>query len=229
MRTAKTKIDRTETIVFSLWSLFFLFVVLSGRLSLYINPKFAVLPIIGAVVCGAMAFVYRRGKPVHGHSKRDWSLAPWFLMPIAIALIVPPVGLGAVVAGNRQQSLTGASRGNSAIALDLSKDSGYKSVTIIDLANAGSIKGGKVSVDGQILGRSPGFKENECILAHYQMVCCVADINPVAIILEYPDGYKPTKGNWVKVDGVADRSNRGVILKADTITPIPTPNPPYLY
>ena len=229
MRAANRKIDRTESVIFSLWTLFFLFVTFSGRLPLYINPRFVALPIIGAIICGAMAFVYRRGRPANGHSKRDWSLTPWFLMPVAIALIVPPVGLGTFVANNRQGSLTGSGQGNSAISLDLSNDSNYKPVTVIDLADAGNIKGGKVSVQGQLLTRSAKLGANQCLLAHYQMVCCVADVSPVAVILEYPGGYTPTKGKWVQVDGVASRDKRGVILKADAIRPIPTPNPPYLY
>lgn len=215
--------------VFAWWALFFVFVLVSRRLPLYINPRFAALPLLGALIFGAMAFVYRHGRPASRHSRHDWSLMPWFLMPVAISLIVPPVGLGAFVAGNRQSSLMGPGRGNSAISLDLSCDAGYKSVTIVDLAQAGNIKGGKVSVEGQLLGSSHGLKPNESLLAHYQMVCCVADVSPVVIILECPSGYTPTKGQWVRVNGVAKRDSRGVVLKADAIQPISAPNPPYIY
>ena len=229
MRKDSKKIDRTEMVIFASWALFFIFVLVSGRLPLYITPKFAVLPVLGAVIFGAMAFVYRHGRPKSSHSHRDWSLIPWFLMPVVLSLIVAPVGLGAFVAGNRQASLMGPTQGNSGISLDLSKKSGYKTVTIVDLAQAGRIKGGKVSVEGQLVGSSSGLKANETMIAHYKMVCCVADVSPVAIILEQPSGFIPEKNQWVRVNGTARREARGVVLKADMIQPIAAPKPPYLY
>lgn len=229
MKTANKKIDRTEMLIFTSWALFFVFVLVSGRLPLYITPRFAMLPLLGAVIFGAMAFIYRHGRPRSSHTHRDWSLIPWFLMPVVLSLIVAPVDLGAFVAGNRQASLMGQAHGNSGISLDLSRKSGYKEVTIVDLAQAGKIKGGKVSVEGQLVGGSSELKVNESLIAHYKMVCCVADVSPVAIILELPSGYTPQKDQWVRVNGTARREARGVVLKADMIQPIAAPNPPYLY
>jgi uncharacterized repeat protein (TIGR03943 family) len=234
MRVArKKKQDYRDPIILAVWALFFVFVLVwPHRLPLYINPKFAVLPFLGALILAAMAFALRQGTAPcgcgHSHG-RDWSVMPWFLMPVVMSLIIAPAGLGAVVAGNRQSGLLASTGGDSAISLDLSKQSGYENVNIIELAQAGNIKGGKVSVEGQLLGTAPGLEADECLIAHYQMVCCVADIRPVVVILRYPGGYTPTKGQWVRVNGTAARSTRGVVLTADAIQPIAAPNPPYLY
>ncbi len=227
MRSTRKKPFNTEALVLGGWALFFVFILVSGRLPLYINPKFAVLPVVGALMLAAMTYVrVRAGSGSSAH--RDWSLAPWFLMPVVIALVVPPVGLGAFVAGNRQSSLMGSSRGNSSITLDLSSRSGYKQATILELTEAGTIKGGKVSVVGQLLA-GPDGATDECLIAHYQMVCCVADLRPVVIVLKYPSGYVPKINQWVRVNGTAKREARGVVLTADSIEPISAPNPPYLY
>lgn len=233
MRAArKKKQDYTDPMILATWTLFFGFVLVSGRLPLYINPKFAMLPLLGALILAGMAFTMRQGKTPCGCAQggsRDWSVLPWFLMPVVLSLIIAPAGLGAFVAGNRQSGLLASTRGDSAISLDLSKQSGYENVNIIELAQAGNIKGGKVSVEGQLLGAAPGLESGECLIAHYQMICCVADIRPVVIILKYPKGYMPSKGQWVRVNGTATRGKRGVVLTADVILPIGAPNPPYLY
>jgi|GEM_PF-2700020 len=230
--SSKTKIkyDWREVAVFAAWALFFLFTMVSGRLPLYINPKFGVLPLLGTLVTALMALALRYGRKHIGCAEhRDWSMLSWFLMPVIVSLIIPPVGLGAFVAGNRQANLLGPSQGSGAISLNLSGRSGYKDVTILQLADAGEIKGGKVTVEGQLLSSDQKLGANECLIAHYQMVCCVADVRPVAIILRYPEGYKPTADQWVRVNGIARREKRGVVLEAQVIQPISTPNPPYLY
>lgn len=233
MRTErKKKQDYKDPIILAIWALFFVFVLVSGRLPLYINPKFALLPLVGALILAAMAFSLRQGKTPcgcdHGHG-HDWSVLPWFLMPVVLSLIIAPAGLGAFVAGNRQSGLLASTGGDSAISLDLSSQSGYKNVTIVQLSQAGNIKGGKVSVEGQLLDAAPGLQPGECLIAHYQMICCVADIRPVVIVLKYPNGYVPKAGQWVSVNGTAIRAKRGVVLTAETIQPIATPNPPYVY
>lgn len=233
MRSARKRQDYTEPAILFAWALFFVVVLVwPHRLPLYINPRFAVLPLVGALILGAMAVVLRRGKSHcgcgHGHS-RDWSVIPWFLMPVVVSLIIAPAGMGAFVAGNRQSGLMASTRGDSAISLDLSSQSGYKDVNIIELSQAGNIKAGKVRVEGQLLNAMPGMQANECPMAHYHMVCCVADIQPVVIILRYPSGYTPKRDQWVRACGTATRGPRGVVLTADSIQPIGTPNPPYLY
>jgi hypothetical protein len=189
-----------------------------------------VLPVVGAAILVAMVLSLRFGKGhLDCHNQNDWSLLSWFVMPIFLGLVVAPAGLGAFVASSRQADLLSGNTGNSTISLDLGAGSGYKSVTVAELAEAGHIKVGKVSVEGQILGSVPGLKANECPLAHYVMVCCAADLHTVAVILRYPSNYHPKKDRWVRVYGTVRRDSRGVVLDGKVIQPIAEPNPPYLY
>lgn len=223
------KTNRIEMGSLVSWAVFFILVLVSHRLPLYINPRFALLPVIGAVITCGMVLAIKFGKKrTHCSVDSDWSLLTWFIMPIALGLMVAPAGLGTFVAGNHQSSLMGGS-GDSSITLDLGASSAYKNVTIPELMQAGHIKSGKVTVVGQLVGPAPGNAPDEYLIANFTMVCCVADLRPVAILMKITGGFPPEQGQWVRVKGIVSRDKRGVVLTTQEIERIAEPNPPYLY
>lgn len=226
----KNGVNWFEALSLGSWALFFAFILGSGRLPLYINPRFALLPAVGALMLiGMVAAIWSKANQ-HSHgAPQDWSHLSWFLMPIVLGLVITPSALGAFIAGKHQGNLWTSSPGNSAIALNLSSNSQYAPVTVAQLSEAGTITSGKVQVDGQMFAAGAGMKPNECSLVHYKMTCCIADLTVVGVILHYPSGFKPVPGQWVRVEGKARRDSRGVVVDADIIEQIPEPNPPYLY
>lgn len=224
------KINWIETCTLGVWAGFFLFVIFSKRLPLYISPRFSLLPWVGAFLLIAMIISTKFGRQEVCHSgKMDWSISSWFLMPIVLGLLVPPAGLGAFIANTRQGQMLGSAQANNNISINLALYSNYQNVTIANLAYAGHITSGKVSVEGQIFIPDKPLKSGECILLHYLMTCCAADLRTVSVILAYPEGYRPKSGQWVRVHGIAKREKRGVIIKSDMIESISEPDPPYLY
>lgn len=229
MQRIRSKGDAFEIVVLGSWAAYFLLIMVSRRLPLYINPKFWALPWIGISVMVAMIVATRISNPCRCQkADHDWSLLPWFLMPILMGLLFPPAGLGAFVANTRKAEMFGSSGANSNISLDLSRSAQYKEMRLDELAAASRIVAGKVTVVGQTIVSS-NTAPDECILAHYVMVCCAADLRPVGIILKYPAAYTPQHGKWVRVRGTVSREPQGIVLRADTIEPIREPNPPYLY
>jgi len=214
------------------WAVFFLFILLSGRINLYISPRFYALPVLGIVVLAAMVVTLVRNREhglEHAHGAETWDWVPLFVMPIVVGFLVAPIGVGAVVAGNRQSDLLGGARQFGKLSLALGTGDTYKEVTVYELATAATLTPGKIRVQGQILGKMEGMAENRCPLAHYKMTCCVADLQPIAVVLEYPAGFTPQEHQWVSVRGTAWRDGDQTIVKADIITPSSAPNPPYLY
>jgi len=224
----KKYVNWIEALSLGSWALFFLFILMSGRLPLYINPRFSMLPALGAVMLAGMVLAVWSKAGRHNHGNQlDWAHLAWFLMPIVLGLLITPSALGAFIAGKRGGNLWSNSPGNSAIALNLASNSEYAPITISRLAGAGHITSGKVSVEGQLFSNGAGLGANECSLVHYKMVCCIADLRVIGVILHYPAGFHPVQGAWVRVQGKASRDARGVVI--DVIEPIPEPNPPYLY
>lgn len=214
------------------WAVLLLFVLLTGRVRMYISPRFFVLPAAGAVILLAMVVTLLRNRgPAEGHSHGTdkWDWVPLFVTPVVIGLLVAPIGVGTIVAGNRKADLMGGIRQEGALSFALGAGSSYKEATVYDLATAASITPGKVSVQGQILERLPEMTGRQCPLAHYKMTCCVADLQPVAITLEYPAGFTPRVNQWVSVRGTVRREGDATIIVADIVANISAPNPPYLY
>ena len=220
------RIDWVEVASLLSWTAFLLFVVFSGRLPLYINPRFAFIPLTGALITLAMAIrVIASPNPDIYAPKRHTRVLTWFLMPIALAIVVSPAGMGAFAVDNSAASRT---RANTSITFNPGV-SGYKRTTLVRLAEAGNIKEGKVSVEGQVKIDPKLLDSNEILLYHYQMVCCVLHVSPVSALVKHPADYEPAAGQWVRVKGTVKRDDRGVVISADAITPIKEPDPPYIY
>ena len=217
----------TESIPLACWGLFFAFIVATGRLPLYINPRFTALPIFGALILfGMVVSVWYPKDHTHGDGKTDWSRLAWFVMPVALGIMIAPAALGAFFVHKAGGAF--GSAGGGGIALNMSGGSGFNQTDVASLSQASSITSGKVDVQGQIY-TGPGMGPNQCALCHYKMTCCVADLQVVQIILQYPKGYTPTSGQWVDVQGTVSRTPAGVVVNAEGIAPIDQPNPPYLY
>lgn len=221
-------------VVLIAWASFFLFVLLTGRVHLYISPRFFVLPVLGIVLMVAMVIVLvseddSADATSHDHGSGSWDWVPFFLMPVVVGFLIAPMGMGSVVAANRQADLLGGARrfGTRTLALGTGQD--YKDVTVYDLATAENLNANRIKVMGQILDPLPGMTAQRCPLAHYKMTCCVADLQPVAVILEYPTDFKPEPSQWVLVRGTARLDGEATVVKADVITPVAEPRPPYLY
>jgi uncharacterized repeat protein (TIGR03943 family) len=234
----RRNVNWTEIIPLAAWAVFFVFILVSKRLPLYINPRFELLPAFGAIVLAAMVAALWFGhtqsddhEHEHGndHLQVDWTHVSWFTLPVILGLIIAPAGLGAFVAGRQHGMAWSNQPGNSGISLNLSGNSQYADCNIAQLSDAGHITSGKVAIDGQISLQGAKMPAGECSLVHYRMVCCVADLRVVGVTLKYAVGYKPADGQWVHVEGKASRQKDGVYVDADVIQPIPQPDPPYLF
>jgi len=218
-----------ELTILVAWIAFFGFVLLTHRLPLYINPKFTMLPILASLILLGMvlASIFGKGHDAHEHPV-GWASGSWNMLPIILGIVIAPASLGSFVAGHRGGISTGGA-GNTGIMLNLASAGDYQDVDVRQLANAGHISKGKVCVEGQIPDDGGALGKTSCPLIHYVMTCCVEDLQTVGVTMNYPAGFKPTAGQWVRVRGTADRTPTGVVVTADTIEPIDQPDPPYLY
>ncbi len=75
--------------------------------------------------------------------------------------------------------------------------------------------------------------EGRFYLFRFVIICCVADAQPAAVLVECPEGGRPAPNAWVRAEGIADTitvdGQTGVIIRDASLTPIPVPKDPYLY
>lgn len=95
-------------------------------------------------------------------------------------------------------------------------------------------EGKKVSLIGQVAHHNEAQTEKGPFqLVRFVMVCCAADLKPLAVLVDYPNNLKPFDSmTWVKVIGIASFKPSGSIvmpvIQPERIIPIEAPPDLYL-
>ncbi|MCS6782167.1 MAG: TIGR03943 family protein [Gloeomargarita sp. SKYBB_i_bin120] len=94
-------------------------------------------------------------------------------------------------------------------------------------------QGQKARVEGFVV-RPPGSPARQFLLARFVVTCCAADAYPVGLPVEVPSAGKTYPADtWLRVEGRMTtghiQGQRRLVLRAETLTPIPRPANPYLY
>lgn len=216
----------------------------SGTLNFYIHPRFNGLTLATAVILCLLGVGYwwqvRQQTAEEGHHHAHdipWSGLFILALPILLGLFVQPKPLGANALGNRELnfSLTSA-QGDNLRASTIETDG---SRNILDWLydfqreqNPELFNDREAEVVGFVY-RDERFGETQFMVSRFTISCCVADANPVGLIVEFPDGDSLAADSWVQVNGrfSAQTFNGQTIplLIAETVTAVDAPSQPYLY
>jgi uncharacterized repeat protein (TIGR03943 family) len=83
-----------------------------------------------------------------------------------------------------------------------------------------------------LVARDDGLGSDEFALLRYTIVHCVADAQPIGLLVLAPDGRQLPVDQWVEVEGRLVTREKGgermVAIQAATITPTEEPRNPYL-
>jgi putative membrane protein len=92
-------------------------------------------------------------------------------------------------------------------------------------------KGRRVATEGMVAWDKSDV--HRFYLFRFLIVCCVADAQPIAVLVEQGAIERPRQNTWVKVEGFADATKVGsetaMIIRKATVTSIKAPKDPYLY
>lgn len=230
----------------------------SGRLALYIHPRYVEFTMIMAVlaavlVVAAVALTLMRGQADHDHdghghserpkSSRALSITAAGSMAIVLAavvclVIVPPATLSSATAADRQMNA-------GAPVLDddelISIGSDFSSFTVKDWASLLSQISSPDFFDGAIADVT-GFvtpdaadPENVYYVSRFIVSCCAVDASPVGVPVYEPswrDGL--TENDWVRVVGplLPNPSGLGaprVVVEPTTVEIVDEPSDPYVH
>jgi uncharacterized repeat protein (TIGR03943 family) len=229
---------------------------ITGRLMLYIHPRYLVFTVVMAVV--ALAFVVARvivtGRAEdHAHDDEDdpderplqrgLSVAALVLSAVlaAGALLLPPATLSAATA--TQRDITAAQADTSAASLDDASDADAATFARYTVLEWSSLLA--QTSDPEFFAGKPadvvGFitpapdAEDVFYVSRFSITCCAVDAQPVGVPVYLPDWRtRFSADDWVEVTGgfAANRSSTSTAVLAllpSEVTGVDEPSDPYLY
>jgi uncharacterized repeat protein (TIGR03943 family) len=228
---------------------------LSGRLGLYIHPRYFEFTVIMAVLAGvaaivAAAFLPRAASEAddHDHAHASGRRASWLtagsialiVATTAVLLVVPPSTLtsGTVAQRDMNASAAGATDAGDAPALVAGDGSAF---TVKDWA--GLLRQG---VDDRYLADArpdvtgfvtpdPDDPENVFYVARFVVTCCAVDAQPVGVPVYLPGWQQDHPvDSWVQVTGrfapnPSPTSMQALAIDPAQVAPIEQPADPYVY
>ena len=217
----------------------------TGEMVKYMAPGLDPLTGLTGLVLAAMGVIELRGPhALHAHGEAHRS--EWIEQAVTYVLVVLPIALGLLVAPRALGA--GALGGEDVAKLLLTYAPGVPAAVpdppaparpvddtaglLAYLQQAGqSGVGQRVRAQGLAM-HSPSLGDQELALLRFSIAHCVADAQPVGLLVETPGGAEVAVDRWVEVEGVlAVREREGdrlVTIAAERIVPIDEPRNPYL-
>lgn len=225
----------------------------TGRLTWYINERYLLLTLAGALgLVGLALFSLFEGRPgePHEHHSEDQpdhahphtSAADWLwlivALPAVLAFLVPARPLGSSAVANKGVSATvPLSAGGNAkpVKLDLAPTQR----TILDWIRAFNYESDPSVLEGQsadVVGfifHDARLAPGQFFVGRFAITCCVADASAIGMIVDYATTETLPDNQWVRVRGTVSSSSLNgqpiPRLQASSVEKVEEPANPYLY
>jgi uncharacterized repeat protein (TIGR03943 family) len=233
-----------------------LWLALSGKLTLYVHPRYEFFTVSLGVIAGVIAVAsmlvaqpLNNEEHEHEHEhgtiarKKSYSRA-WAMagtvgvtgLAIAMLLIAPPATLSTTIAGQRDVAESSARIGSSSaqnlVGADTSAFTVKDWAVLLSSGDPAAITGKAVSITGFVIDTTDA---DVFFVARYLISCCAVDAQPVGVPV-YAPGWQALApvGTWVDVTGVISSAPDASIAPDLVVLPtsvmvIPEPGNPYVY
>ena len=241
-----------QGVVLAALGLFFLSKLWSATLYLYINQRYAVLTVLGAVAFLALsANAWREwwvGRPSAAGTAPPTpsdctTFSGWPLLlialPVALGLLIPPQPLGAAAVANRGLNTSAPLSPVNSAPVKLSVSVAPADRNLLDWLRAFDQAGDAQALAGepaQVTGfvyHDPRLPASQFFVSRFVLTCCVVDATPVALLVDWPDAQRLPNDAWVQVSGSIQagefQGQTGPLIEADQVLTITAPGQPYLY
>lgn len=223
--------------------IYFFVLIFSGKLSNYINIRFAWLSYLAAFLfigLGLWSVRYLVKKQAHltqhgaSHMPITWSGIFMLALPLIFATFLPsqPLGADAISGSVSLQPIGGVSSEARFNVPPLERN-------VLDwlrefdaVSNPAKLDGLPVDIIAFVY-REPEMTATQFMAARFTLSCCVADAFAVGMPVDYAEAETIEDGAWVRIQGTLQagefRGGQVPIIIPDTIEPTETPSNPYLY
>jgi uncharacterized repeat protein (TIGR03943 family) len=224
--------------------LYFVYNILSGNLTNYINVRFAWLSYVAAglflLIGGYSAYHLLRhhtGEHAHDHSHAplSWGALLIVAIPLVLGTLIPSRPLGVEAVDGDLGLSSGSLTANSTTTFTISPENR----NVLDWLRVINSTEDYATLNGQpadVIGfvyTEPSFGENRFMVARFTMSCCVADASAIGLPTYWADAGTLEQGQWVRVRGTMQvapfRDDEMPVLQASTVEVTDQPEHPYLY
>jgi putative membrane protein len=227
-----------------------LWLAATGKLTLYIHPRYIVFTVVMAVIAvifAVAAVAVLPGQREHLDHDEDapttrrsrvlgWSHAALLITAALALLVVPP----ATLSPRMLQSRDIVSAGQRLDTTDVPKLQGSDPATfslkdwagLLQQGGAESVLGQDISVSGYVLDQG---EEDVFFIARMTVTCCAVDAQPIGLPVYRPDWKSELReSTWIAVEGtfVEDVGRDGrhpALIQVDSLKRIDEPDNPYVF
>ena len=220
------------------WFLFFLSLLVTGKLQIFIKKTYNSFVVFAVVTLFILIILHL--KRIKKEDSPDITFMQsisflLFLFPILLAIIVRPGSLSTFAVSKLGMS-TEFQASNADVReilkSQVDRDGQYRKLNIkqiLSIANKNpeKINGSLVSVEGLVY-KNNGSSENFS-LVQYLIACCVAHARPLALEVIWDQTKDLPQDSWVKVKGKVEIEKGKIRIISDEVTEVPKPSNSYLY
>ena len=229
-----------------------LWLAVTGRLTLYVHPRYTILTVITAVLTllvlvllaavGGSPAAAEEGHHDHvTHTSAFGRLLTWsnggVLICAALALLViPPATLSSTARQNRELVTSGQALDSTKVRALVGADPATFSVkdwaALLNQGGPEAVLGKQADLSGYVLDRN---EEDIFFIARLAVSCCAVDAQPIGVPVYRPgwrDEIEP--GAWIRIEGAFVKnpspvSQESVAIGVGSLANIEEPDQPYVF
>jgi len=220
--------------------------LVSGKLSLYINIRYAPLTVFGIVVLAMMALTLFRDPKTdhdpqdshHGHTHAFSTQALVILfIPLLIAFLIPARPLDAGAASTRGMNVSAPLISSSSQSRQFEAAADTRNILDwIRIFNSGTDPTPYLGQTAHVTGfvyHDPRLPANQFIVSRFVITCCAADASAIGMIVTWDGSHGLKDSAWVEVKGPVQSVQLGgqpiPLIQAVLVQSFEQPQQPYLY
>jgi uncharacterized repeat protein (TIGR03943 family) len=225
-----------RTLVLLLWSLFFVWLMIGGEVYRYIGPRTRWVVLFGAatlfVAAAMQGSVLRRGSTPPGTNRKELAALAYFLIPIALVVLIPRPSLGSQAALRKSSGTLVSSASRFAPVPQMSGEISFPEISYASesseyAATMGISDGLAVKLTGFVTHPTEGA-DGTFALTRFETFCCAADAIPYSVTVEPEDQTDYPDDTWLTVSGVLVRMGDQFVLDAGRVKEVSEPQNPYI-
>jgi putative membrane protein len=223
--------------------------LISGKLDLYINLRFAPLTVFAIIALVLMVYALMRYPKAqldgsdhhehdheHTHSISFYALV-FLLLPVLIGILIPSRPLDATAASTRGVNVSAPMVGSASQTHPFEEAADQRNILDwIRIFNSESdltpYLGQTAHVIGFVYKYQP-LAENQFLVSRFVVTCCSADAIAVGMVVNWDQTTALSDNTWVNVKGIVkpyQLDNRPVpLIEATSVESVDQPDPPYLF
>jgi uncharacterized repeat protein (TIGR03943 family) len=237
----------SQALILLALALFLAVKLITGKLDVYINIRFAPLTVFAIIALVLMAYSLMRYSEEseheqdedhheHSHSISVYGLL-FVLIPVLIGILIPARPLDAAAATTRGVNVSAPIVSSAAQAQSFESVADQRNVLDwIRIFNSGTDVTPYVGQTADVIGfvfRDGRLTENQFLVSRFVITCCAADGLAIGMVVNWDQTSTLTENTWVRVKGAVEpyqlEGQPVPLIQADSVEIVQEPEQPYLF